>query len=131
MEYPNALRYTKSHEWVAIDGDQVTIGMTDFAQDDLGTIQFVELPEEGDVFEKGDSFVSVESDKAVSERYVPVTGTVLHINDELEDHPEWLNNAPYTKGWLVVLEVRDPSPLADLLTADQYAVLCDHDEAAD
>jgi glycine cleavage system H protein len=118
---PSELKYSKEHEWVKVDGDVVTIGITDFAQSELGDIVFVELPEEGDELTSGDSFGSVESVKTVSELYAPLSGKVVEVNDELEDSPEYVNESSYDKAWMVKVELTDKSQLDDLLDADAYS----------
>lgn len=121
MAVPSELKYSKEHEWVKVDGDVVTIGITDFAQSELGDIVFVELPEEGDELTSGDSFGSVESVKTVSELYAPLSGKVVEVNDELEDSPEYVNESSYDKAWMVKVELSDKSQLDDLLDADAYS----------
>ncbi|ALX47160.1 glycine cleavage system protein GcvH [Lentibacillus amyloliquefaciens] len=120
MSLPKDLYYTEEHEWVKKEDGKVRIGITDFAQDELGDVVFVELPEVGDELEADESFGSVESVKTVSELYAPISGTVVEINEELEDSPEFVNESPYEKAWLVVLEPSNPSDVDQLLTADQY-----------
>jgi glycine cleavage system H protein len=117
LNIPEDLRYTKSHEWVRIEGDTATIGITDHAQDELGDIVFVELPDEGDTFDAGDSFGTVESVKAVSDLYTPVGGEVVEVNSSLEDAPEKINDDPYGEGWIVRLRTSDE---ADLLSPEEY-----------
>jgi len=121
LAVPSELKYSKEHEWVKVDGDVVTIGITDFAQSELGDIVFVELPEEGDELTSGDSFGSVESVKTVSELYAPLSGKVVEVNDELEDSPEYVNESSYDKAWMVKVELTDKSQLDDLLDADAYS----------
>ncbi|GAB1613660.1 glycine cleavage system protein GcvH [Mammaliicoccus lentus] len=121
MAVPSELKYSKEHEWVKVDDDVVTIGITDFAQSELGDIVFVELPEEGDELTSGDSFGSVESVKTVSELYAPLSGKVVEVNDELEDSPEYVNESSYDKAWMVKVELTDKSQLDDLLDADAYS----------
>ena len=121
MAVPSELKYSKEHESVKVDGDVVTIGITDFAQSELGDIVFVELPEEGDELTSGDSFGSVESVKTVSELYAPLSGKVVEVNDELEDSPEYVNESSYDKAWMVKVELTDKSQLDDLLDADAYS----------
>jgi len=118
---PSELKYSKEHEWVKIDGDVVTIGITDFAQSELGDIVFVELPEEGDELTSGDSFGSVESVKTVSELYAPLSGKVVEVNEELEDSPEFVNESSYDKAWMVKVELSDKAQLDELLDADAYS----------
>ena len=117
MNIPEDLQYTKSHEWVRIEGDTATIGITDHAQDELGDLVFVELPEEGDTFDAGESFGTVESVKAVSDLYTPVGGEVVEVNSALEDAPENINEDPYGEGWIVKLRTTDE---ADLLSPEEY-----------
>lgn len=118
---PADLKYAKSHEWVKIDGDIATIGITQFAQEQLGDLTFVELPSVGDTFEQGAEFGSVESVKAASELYAPVGGEVIEVNEELEDAPEKVNESPFDEGWLLKLKISgDPE---DLLDADGYQAL--------
>jgi glycine cleavage system H protein len=117
LNIPGDLQYTKSHEWVRIEGDTATIGITDHAQDELGDVVFVELPEEGDTFDAGESFGTVESVKAVSDLYAPVGGEVVEVNSALEDAPENINEDPYGEGWIVKLRTSDE---ADLLSSEEY-----------
>jgi glycine cleavage system H protein len=117
LNIPEDLLYTKSHEWVRIEGDTATIGITDHAQDELGDVVFVELPDEGDTFDAGESFGTVESVKAVSDLYTPVGGEVVEVNSALEDAPENINEDPYGEGWIVKLRTTDD---ADLLSPEEY-----------
>ena len=117
MNIPEDLQYTKSHEWVRIEGDTATIGITDHAQDELGDVVFVELPDEGATFAAGESFGTVESVKAVSDLYAPVGGEVVEVNSALEDAPENINEDPYGEGWIVKLRT---SGEADLLSPQEY-----------
>ena len=117
MSIPDDLLYTKSHEWVRMEDDTATIGITDHAQDELGDIVFVELPDEGDTFDVGDSFGTVESVKAVSDLYTPVGGEVVEVNSSLEDAPEKINEDPYGEGWIVKLRTSNE---ADLLSPEEY-----------
>jgi glycine cleavage system H protein len=114
---PEDLQYTKSHEWVRIEGDTATIGITDHAQEELGDVVFVELPDEGATFDAGESFGTVESVKAVSDLYTPVGGEVVEINSSLEDAPEKINDDPYGEGWIVKLSTSEE---ADLLSPEEY-----------
>ena len=120
MAVPSELKYSKEHEWVKVEGNTVTIGITEYAQGELGDIVFVELPEVDDEINEGDTFGSVESVKTVSELYAPVSGKVVESNEELEDSPEFVNESPYEKAWMVKVELSDESQLDDLLSADQY-----------
>lgn len=117
---PEELSYTKDHEWVRVKGDQATIGITDHAQNQLGDVVYVELPKVGDKFEAAEPFGSVESVKAVSEIYMPVSGTTVAVNDSLNDAPEKVNEDPYGAGWMVVLQMSDPAQVDALLTAIEY-----------
>ena len=117
MNIPEDLQYTKSHEWVRTEGDTATIGITDHAQDELGDVVFVELPEEGDTFDAGESFGTVESVKAVSDLYAPVGGEVVEVNSALENAPENINEDPYGEGWIVKLRTNGE---ADLLSPEEY-----------
>lgn len=121
LNLPEDVRYTKDHEWARKSGDNVTIGISDFAQDQLGDIVFVELPEAGDSFAAGDEFGTVESVKAVSELYMPLGGEVVAINADLEEAPELVNNAPYDKGWMLEIKPSDPAEIDQLM--DQAAYL--------
>ena len=120
MDFPKDLRFTKDHEWARKKGETFQIGITDFAQDQLGDIVFVELPEPGDTFQSGDEFGTVESVKAVSELFMPLSGEVKTINDALEDSPELVNNAPYTEGWMLELAASDPSEFDQLMDRAAY-----------
>ena len=117
---PEDLLYSEEHEWIKKEGDKVRIGITDFAQSELGDIVFVELPEEGDDMTAGESFGSVESVKTVSELYAPISGTVVEANEDLDDTPEAVNESPYENAWMVVVELSDESELDKLMTAEQY-----------
>jgi len=120
LNIPKDLKYSEEHEWVKVEGNIARIGITDFAQDELGDIVFVELPEVGDEVAADDAFGSVESVKTVSELYAPVSGKVVEINGELEDSPEFVNESPYDKAWMIAVEMSDPSELDKLLSADEY-----------
>mgnify|MGYP001266198595 FL=1 len=119
--YPEELRYGKDHEWARDEGDgRVRVGITHYAQQELGDVVFVELPETETTVEKDDGFAVVESVKAVSDIYAPVSGTIVEVNTELETNPELINEDPYGKGWIAVIAVNDPSQLNDLMTAAEY-----------
>ena len=120
LNLPGDVKYTKDHEWAKQDGDVVTIGINDYAQDQLGEIVFVELPEPGDTFSEGDEFGSVESVKAVSEIYMPIAGEIVEINEGLEDAPELVNEDCYTGGWLIKVKPGDPSEMDNLLDKAAY-----------
>ena len=124
MNIPEDLQYTKSHEWVRIEGDTATIGITDHAQEELGDVVFVELPEVGAALEAGDSFGAVESVKAVSDLYAPVGGEVAEVNSALEDSPEKINEDPYGEGWILKLHT---SAEADLLSPADYEKLLEEE----
>ncbi|GAA0675981.1 glycine cleavage system protein GcvH [Natronoarchaeum mannanilyticum] len=120
FEIPDDRRYLESHEWAHRDGDAVRVGISDFAQDELGDVVFVELPDEGDEITAGEEFGVVESIKAVSDLYAPVGGEVTAINEELFDTPELVNDDPYGEGWMLEVELEDESDLDDLLSAEEY-----------
>ena len=121
------LRYSKEHEWVKVEGTTMVIGITDFAQAELGDIVFVELPEVGDTIALNEPFGIVESVKTVSELYAPVSGTVVKVNEELSDNPEYVNESAYEKAWMVVIEPSDAGELEELLTAEEYEALLKED----
>ena len=127
MNFPDEFKYTEDHEWVLIEDDVVTIGITDFAQEQLGDIVFVELPEVGDALEAGKSFGVVESVKAVSDVYAPVSGEVVEINEELPDDPEVLNNSPYEDGWMIKLKLADATALDGLMDVATYQEFVEKD----
>jgi glycine cleavage system H protein len=120
---PDDLRYTADHEWARIEGGRIRIGITDYAQDALGDVVFVQLPEPGTKVESGGTFSEVESTKSVSDIYAPVTGTVVEVNSELADSPQRLNEDPYGEGWICVIEPADPASVEGLLDAAGYAKL--------
>ena len=120
LSFPDDVRYAESHEWAQLEGDKLKIGISDYAQDQLGDIVFVELPEVGDTFGKGEEFGTVESVKAVSELYMPVAGEVVAINDTLEDAPEKVNNSPYSDGWMLEIKADDASKIGDLMDNNAY-----------
>ena len=111
MEFPEELKYTDEHEWVLVENELVTVGITDFAQDSLGDVVFVELPDVGTVLEAGKPFGVVESVKAVSDIYAPVSGEVVEVNEELPETPEVLNTSPYEDGWMIKIKISDASEL--------------------
>lgn len=121
MDFPDDLKYTEDHEWVLVEDELVTVGITDFAQDSLGDIVFVELPEIGTMLVAGKPFGVVESVKAVSDVYAPISGEVVEVNEELPDSPETLNTSPYEDGWMIKIKPSDSSQLDELLDADEYA----------
>ena len=121
MEFPEGLKYSKEHEWVLVEGKVAIIGITEYAQHELGDIVYVELPEVGEKVVKDDPFGAVESVKAVSDIYAPVSGAVLEVNDTLPESPEIINDDPYGDGWMIKVEMTDMDDLKDLLGADDYA----------
>ncbi|MEA3018490.1 MAG: glycine cleavage system protein [Actinomycetota bacterium] len=123
MNVPDDLHYSKDHEWARLEGGRVRIGITDYAQDALGDVVFVQIPEVGARVAQGDSFSEVESTKSVSDIYAPVSGSVVEVNQELADSPQRVNEDPYGEGWLVVIEADDASQLDGLLDADAYRAL--------
>ncbi|MFD1020470.1 glycine cleavage system protein GcvH [Thalassobacillus hwangdonensis] len=127
MSLPKDFRYSEEHEWVKVEGEKVRIGITDFAQSELGDIVFVELPEVGEEIEADEPFGSVESVKTVSELYAPLSGKVVEVNEDLEDSPEFVNESPYEKAWMIVVEPSDDSEMDELMDADQYAEMIQED----
>jgi glycine cleavage system H protein len=125
LSVPGDLQYTRTHEWVRHEGDSATVGITDHAQDELGDVVFVELPEEGATFGAGDAFGTIESVKAVSDLYAPVGGEVVEVNSALEDAPEKVNEDPYGDGWIMRLRV---SSEGDLLSAEEYEKVLEEEE---
>ncbi len=120
MKFPEDFVYTETHEWVKNEGNQVTIGLTDYAQSQLKDIVYVDMPESGSEFKKGESIGVVESVKTVADVYSPVTGKVVEANFTLKDHPQFVNEDPYGKGWLVKMEIQDGEELKDLLSSGAY-----------
>ncbi|WP_203334299.1 glycine cleavage system protein GcvH [Planococcus beigongshangi] len=120
MSTPQELRYSKEHEWVKVEDGKARIGITHFAQAELGDIVFVELPQVGDELKKNEPFGSVESVKTVSELYAPISGKVVEVNSELEDSPEFVNESPYEQAWMVVIEAPSEDEINELMDADQY-----------
>lgn len=123
MNIPEELKYTKEHEWVRIDGDIATVGITDFAQSELGDIVFVELPEVGDETTINESFGTIEAVKAVSDMFAPLSGEVVEVNEALADAPETINKDPYGEGWIIKIKMSDKSELDQLLDKAQYEEL--------
>ena len=120
MELPSGLKYSREHEWVRVEENTALIGITDFAQAELGDVVYVELPEVGSELEANNTFGVVESVKAVSDLFAPITGVVTEVNTTLEDEPELVNSDPYEDGWMIRVEMKDESELNDLLEADSY-----------
>ena len=127
MSIPNELRYSEEHEWVKVEGNKYYIGITHFAQSELGDIVFVELPEVGDELTVNEPFGSVESVKTVSELYAPISGKVIEVNADLDENPEFVNESPYEKAWMVVVEATNASELDELMSADQYEAMIKQD----
>ena len=125
MNIPDNLKYTKDHEWVKIEGDTAIIGITDFAQHELGDIVFVEVDTVGESLDKEETFGSIEAVKTVSDLFMPIGGEITEFNEELEDTPDIINNDPYGKGWIIKVKIEDASEADDLLTAAQYKELID------
>lgn len=121
MEFPDDLYYTEDHEWLSVDGNTATVGITDFAQSELGDIVFVETEFEGTELDQGDVFGTVEAVKTVSELFMPVSGTIVDVNDDLQTAPEKVNDEPYGGGWMIRIEMSDESELDELMDADVYA----------
>lgn len=120
MNTPSELKYTKDHEWIKVEGDTATIGITDYAQGELGDIVFVDVDTVDDDLNEGDVFGSVEAVKTVSDLFLPIPGTVLEVNGELEDQPELLNSDPYGKGWIIKLKIAEDADFSKLLSAEEY-----------
>jgi glycine cleavage system H protein len=120
MNFPENLRYTKDHEWVLLEGNTATIGITEFAQRELGDIVFVDIPSKGKQMASGEVFGTVEAVKTVSDLFLPVAGTIQELNPSLESQPELVNSDPYGKGWMIKMTVADPGSISDLMTAEQY-----------
>ncbi|WP_375560355.1 glycine cleavage system protein GcvH [Bernardetia sp. OM2101] len=123
MTFPEELKYTKEHEWIRLEGDIATVGITEFAQSELGDIVYVDITTEGDEVEAGEVFGSVEAVKTVSDLYMPITGTVTEVNPELEDSPEIVNSDPYTGGWMIKIQVNNVDDVAELMSAADYTAL--------
>ena len=123
MNVPDDLQYSSDHEWLRVEGNRVRVGITDYAQDALGDVVFVQVPDQGAEVSAGAGISEVESTKSVSDIYAPVAGTIVELNGELDDSPERLNGDPYGEGWICVIEVSDPSEVSGLLDADGYRKL--------
>lgn len=123
MNIPSNLKYTKEHEWIRVEGDVAYVGITDFAQSELGEIVFVEIETEGETFAEGETFGSVEAVKTVSDLFMPVSGKVLEVNAALEDQPELVNSDPYGTGWMIKLAITNLQELTQLLDAEGYKTL--------
>lgn len=123
MNIPDNLKYTKDHEWIKVDGDEALIGITEFAQKELGDIVFIEVETEGESLDAGEAFGTIEAVKTVSDMFMPVNGEVLEFNEELEANPEIVNKDPYGEGWIIKIKISDPAELDTLLEADAYKEL--------
>jgi len=123
MNVPSELKYTKDHEWVRIEGDTATVGVTDFAQGELGDVVFVEIETEGETLSQGETFGTIEAVKTVSDLFMPLGGAVIEVNEKLEDTPDVVNSDPYGDGWMVKIKIEDASEADDLLSASDYEEL--------
>ena len=123
MDITDSLLYTNNHEWIKIKENQAIIGITDFAQSELGDIVFIEFPDEGDTFQKGDTIGTIEAVKTVADLYAPVSGKLLELNLVLDDNAELINSDPFGKGWLIKMELSNPDETSDLLSAEDYGNL--------
>ena len=123
MNFPTNVKYTNEHEWIRLEGEEAYVGITDYAQDQLGDIVFVDIPTESETLEKGETFGTIEVVKTVSDLFLPIGGEILEVNPELEEHPELVNQDPYGKGWLVRIKPTDASELDELLDAEAYKQL--------
>lgn len=126
MKFPENLKYTDKHEWITLDGDTATIGITDFAQSELGDIVFVDIDTEGETLDADDIFGTVEAVKTVSDLFLPMSGEVIEINPDLDDQPELINNDPYGEGWIIKVKVSDPAEFDTLLDAAGYKEFIGH-----
>ena len=120
MDITDSLLYTNDHEWIKIEENQAIIGITDFAQSELGDIVFIEFPDEGDTFQKGDTIGTIEAVKTVADLYAPISGKIFELNPELDDNIELINSDPIGKGWLITMELSNPDETSDLLSAEDY-----------
>ncbi len=123
MNIPDDLKYTEEHEWIRVEGDEIVVGVTDFAQGELGDVVFIELETEGEDLSRGDTFGTIEAVKTVSDLYMPVDGQVVKVNPALEDTPELVNSEPFGEGWMIRIKLSDPSQLDDLIPADKYSTM--------
>lgn len=120
MEIPKDLKYTNEHEWARIEGDVATVGITDYAQESLGDVVYIETPEIGTNVKKGEELGSIESVKAVSDVFSPISGEIVEVNEELADHPEYINQSPYDKGWIVKIKISNPEEADELMDNTKY-----------
>ena len=123
MNIPDELKYTAEHEWIRIDGEEIVVGVTDFAQGELGDVVFIEIETLGETLSRGDTFGTIEAVKTVSDLYMPVDGEVLEVNPALEDTPELVNSEPFAGGWMIRVKMSDPTQLDDLMSAEKYNTL--------
>jgi len=123
MSVPAELKYTSEHEWIRVEGDEIVIGVTDFAQGELGDVVFIEIETQGERVSKGETFGTIEAVKTVSDLIMPVDGEVLEVNSALEDTPELVNSEPFEGGWMIRVKMSDPSQLDDLMSAEAYGAL--------
>jgi len=123
MSVPAELKYTSEHEWIRVEGDEIVIGVTDFAQGELGDVVFIEIETQGESLSKGETFGTIEAVKTVSDLIMPVDGEVLEVNSALEDTPELVNSEPFEGGWMIRVKMSDPSQLDDLMSAEAYGAL--------
>jgi glycine cleavage system H protein len=123
MNFPENLKYTKDHEWIRIEGNEAYVGVTDFAQSELGDIVYIDLDCEGDSLDKEEVFGSVETTKTASDLFMPISGTIVEINESLEDAPEMVNESPYEEGWMIKIEIKDAAELNDLMDAAAYQAI--------
>ena len=123
MNVPDDLKYTAEHEWIRVEGDEVVVGVTEFAQGELGDVVFIEIETEGETLARGDTFGTIEAVKTVSDLYMPLDGEVVEVNPALEETPELVNSQPFGEGWMVRIKMSDPAQLEDLIPADDYRTM--------
>ena len=123
MSVPENLKYTAEHEWIRVEGDEIVIGVSDFAQGELGDVVFIEIETEGETLSLGDTFGTIEAVKTVSDLYMPVDGEIVEVNPALEDSPELVNSEPFEGGWMIRVKLSNPAQLDDLMSADQYRTM--------
>ena len=123
MSVPAELKYTAEHEWIRVEGDEIVVGVTEFAQGELGDVVFIEIETEGESLSRGETFGTIEAVKTVSDLYMPVDGDIVKVNPALEDTPELVNSEPFEGGWMIRIKLTDPSQLDDLMPADEYNAL--------
>ena len=123
MNVPDNLKYTAEHEWIRVEGEEIVVGVTDFAQGELGDVVFIEIETEGETLAFGDTFGTIEAVKTVSDLYMPVDGEIVEVNPALEDSPELVNSEPFEGGWMIRVKLSNPSQLDDLISAEQYSAM--------